>query len=257
MTSLKKKKEKKRDGQIATREQGLATAQVVESSVQMLDDSFDRNLMPNVVVARAHQRPVFPCVSMVASARCGESVLDGISMSFKSPVELKRALAFRAVELAVWADLFYESVVDQSGCHLAPQGGASCGKGAERKVDLPQLPESSVEVASSKLCLSLSPCHGKRRLCLDWTMHKRGVELRTLRQITKHVAVILLQETHGGEETLRASIPECCKFHVFSACCQSKNAGCVITLIPKTLWIARSVLIPSPGWRPRSASANH
>ena len=37
-------------GQIATLEQGLATAQVVERSVHMLDDTFNRDTMPCVVV---------------------------------------------------------------------------------------------------------------------------------------------------------------------------------------------------------------
>ena len=53
---------------------------------------------------------------MVASPCRGEalaSVLDGISMSFKSPVYLRMALAFRAVELAMRVDRVHEQVVDQ------------------------------------------------------------------------------------------------------------------------------------------------
>ena len=130
---------------------------------------------------------------MGASPCCGEtltSVLDGISMSFKSPVKLKRALAFRAVELAVRADRFHEWVVEQSmdvtlplkeelsvdipvprgmedivkvvgrlrpfervqqrtaewAVFLDPRGRVQ-QQTAERTMDLPLLPESSVEVA--------------------------------------------------------------------------------------------------------------
>ena len=50
---------------------------------------------------------------MVASPCRGEtlaSVLDGISMSFKSPVKHKRTLAFRTVELAMRVDRVHERV---------------------------------------------------------------------------------------------------------------------------------------------------
>ena len=67
-------------------------------------------------------------------------------------------------------------------------------------------------------------------------MYTRGEKQGTFRQIIKIDG--LLHETHGREETLRASVFGCCKFHVFSSLCQSKNAGGVITLIPKTLWLA-------------------
>ena len=56
-------------------------------------------------------------MSCVASPYCGEalaSVMDSISMSFKSPVTLRRALAFRPLELAMRVDRVLERVVDQS-----------------------------------------------------------------------------------------------------------------------------------------------
>ena len=56
-------------------------------------------------------------VKSVASPCRGEtfaSVFDGLSMSFKSPVKLRRALVFRAVELAMRVDRVHERVVDQS-----------------------------------------------------------------------------------------------------------------------------------------------
>ena len=54
------------------------------------------------------------CSASSAAAHPLASVLDCISMSFKSPVKLKRTLTFRAVELAMRADRVHERVVDQS-----------------------------------------------------------------------------------------------------------------------------------------------
>ena len=120
---------------------------------------------------------------MVVSQWRGEvlaSAIDGIAMSFKSTMKLRRAMAFRAVELAVRADRFHERVVtlplkeeqsedipvlrgmedivkvvrrlrpfERVQHRTAEQCGRVQQQTFERTVDLPLRPESSVEVAGS------------------------------------------------------------------------------------------------------------
>ena len=107
-------------------------------------------------------------------------------MFFKSPVKLKRALAFRAVELAMRVDRVLERVVDQSvdvtsagrfrsfervqqrtaeqAVSLAPRERVS-QETAERQVELPLMPEATVEVARFT---RVNECNNNRRAYCGW-----------------------------------------------------------------------------------------